>query len=124
MPPQEGICKRNTQNIREIVQNREKRAKGFLIEHVPTNVGQAHGNGRLAGGKREVSKQFKCHTSKKGKTHYHSMNSQCLTGMLISLYVPKTMNKYTENRTIIISVLKTRRNKEQKHNIPCNNLMS
>lgn len=92
----------------------KKRAGGFLIEHVPTNVGQAHGNGRLAGGKREVSKQFKCHTSKKGKTHYHSMNRQCLTGMLISLYVPNTMNKYMENRTIIISALKTIRKKSKR----------
>lgn len=114
MSPQEGICKRNTQNAHEIAQNREKKkAGGFLIEHVPTNVGQAHGNGRLAGGKREVSKQFKCHTSKKGKTHYHSTNRQCLTGMLISLYVPKTMNKYTEKRTIIISALKTKRKKNK-----------
>lgn len=84
---------KNTENPHEIVQNREKRAGEFLIEHVPTNVGQVHGNGNLAGGKREVSKQFKCHTSKKGKIHYHSMSRQCLTGMLISLCVPKTMNK-------------------------------
>lgn len=123
MPSKEGICKRNTQNAREIVQNRGKRAGGFLIVHVPTNVGQAHDNGRLAGGKREVSKQFKCHTSKKGKTHYHSVNRQCLTGMLFPPYVPETMNKCTENRTMIISALKTRRKKEQKHNIPCSSLM-
>jgi len=112
MTPQEGICERNVQNAHEIVQNRGKRAGGFLIEHVPTNVGQALGNGRLAGGKREVSKQFRCHTSKKGKIYYHSMNRQCLTGVLISLYVPKTMNKYMENR-IIISALKTRRKKNK-----------
>lgn len=73
-----------------------KRAWRFLIEHLPKNVGQAYGNGRLTGGKREVSKQFKGCTSKKIRTHYHSMNRQCLTGMLIFLSVPKTKNKYGE----------------------------
>lgn len=50
--PQEGICKRITQNAHEIVQNREKRAGGFLIEHVATNGNAAHGNRKLAGGKK------------------------------------------------------------------------
>lgn len=96
----------------------------FLIEHLPKYVGQAHGNGRLTGGKREVSKQFKGCTSKKSRTHYPSMNRQCLTGMLIFLSVPKTKNKYIENRTIIILMLKTKNKEKQKHHIACNSLRS
>lgn len=70
-PPQDGMCKRNLQNKYEIVQNEEKkkkRAGRFLIECVPTNVGQAHTNGRLAGEKREVSKQFEYYTKVKHTT--------------------------------------------------------
>lgn len=41
------------------------------------------------------------------------MNRHCLAGMLISLYVPKTMNKYIENRIITSSALKTKRKKNK-----------
>lgn len=47
---------------------KKKRAGRFLIECVPTNVGQAHTNGRLAGEKREVSKQFEYYTKVKHTT--------------------------------------------------------